>query len=524
MLKSNEFFIIIFALSFSTTSLAMETLKSFKNYCYNNIYASQYILAAENGDLEKVKFYINNGMDPLIKNYHEKSALPLASKNNHIEIVKFLMDQIYSPILKDKENKSIESINYLENIKLALLHAVIEGHLELSQLLIEKLINISNIIENFKLDLTNFFQVAVIKENVNLVKLLRKYQEFICADRIIENELLTYSPMEIEISRYFPEKPLCFAIDQQNIPLVKEILKYKKFNKEFSFNEHDFNYWVYRNLELTKLLINFKHLDFNFFIKKEIEHKNINLKILNEILTRPDITLDEEYFTDNPNKNIFTRNSTWPYKENISAFNIMSDQAKEIINILLKYKKDIKNINIFAKKFKWIRKEHILNLKKYGLLTASQIICHLDDVDRNGNNLLHLSLKHQNYELFNDILNETADYLFLKKNKQGITPKDMLLKFFKENNIENIKKFLLNTKFYDYQNFDPNQDSILHYAINSQNLDLIKLIVYLYPELLDIKNNQGHTPMILAATKPEVLKFLINSAYDETHKRKFNQI
>lgn len=73
---------------------------------YNNHYDEEYnprkfLKAALDNDLEKVKEFIQKGMNPNVTNDRGRTALFIAVKNNNFEMTKFLLESNANPNIKD---------------------------------------------------------------------------------------------------------------------------------------------------------------------------------------------------------------------------------------------------------------------------------------------------------------------------------------------------------------------------------------------------------------------------------------
>ena len=88
--------------------------------------ADEFINAAENGDIQRIRDLLDSGIDPNIQDENEFIALMEASSSGHIEIVELLLDR----------GADLHIQNIYGNT--SLMYASIKGHTEIAKLLLDK--------------------------------------------------------------------------------------------------------------------------------------------------------------------------------------------------------------------------------------------------------------------------------------------------------------------------------------------------------------------------------------------------
>lgn len=346
------------------------------------------------------------------------------------------------------------------------------------------------------------------KENIDTHYILKsieeayKNQKFYCLKTLLINANKDY------ITSQSFKNLIIKIIDDNNINLFKFIFKNKliKYNSKF-----------FGDLEIQEL--KFHSSDLFLYLLSKNNYELFEYIILN----------DKE----------FDINAIPPYHGYPPLIIACLIGNKKIVNLLINNLKiDIENsLNIYKKEIDktcedcwydtiYIR-EDIINILQRKIYDSNFIKNTIQNsmkfpktfnpqifIDENCNNILHLALEYQNYKLYNKISKKFPD-LLLKFNYEGQTPFDLLteqyIKLIKLQNYKVLKELLLDVKFSNIK--DSNGDTLLHHAINSGNLDIIKLILFFAPQLVLIKNKAKNTPMHLASNKPDILKFIIKGAY-----------
>jgi len=306
----------------------------------------------------------------------------------------------------------------------------------------------------------------MIKELFNLIK-KQKYDEII---KIIDSNTDINLNYKFENENYFIE----YIIQSKNIELIKTIL-----TKNISLDFTDSN----GNTILYNLI--------KFNDDKSLEI----LKILLDTQYRFGINLIDKL--DRYNRNCFFYCILF---NNTDAFDILFKFNK---NLISEFYKDIYGNNILLYSLKVNNPSiciYILNilLKNNIKFNTNKMI------NKNGENLLHLSIISQSIELVNILLN---NYQLINFNQQtidnGYTPLHLMLFYMNQYNSQDkifdiIKKLTKYTNLFIYDNFGNN---ILHHCIKEMRLDILEYFLDKIDStnisFFDFTNIDGYTPLHL---------------------------
>ena len=243
------------------------------------------------------------------------------------------------------------------------------------------------------------------------------------------------------------------------------------------------------NIILKYYISNDKYDEFYNFLKyKNGDEKNIRIDvdIFNNIITYDPKTIivtgiKNNYFSERTKYKIIL------WTQNLDYFNLFEDDFN--IEIAIGYMNEIID-NCFLKSF-------------YFLYKLDNTIINI--IDDNNNNLLHNITQKNNYQDMVKICLKLNDALLFKKNKKGEIP---LMTHIKKKNTNIVKLFLdyiieTNNETI-FEIIDINNNTILHYLCNYYgeddiNLDIIKKICLLKPEIINNQNKQFETAIIIAA-------------------------
>lgn len=285
----------------------------------------------------------------------------------------------------------------------------------------------------------------------------------------IDNELyniLLNSPK----SKLFHEIKKGFDIDIKNINDINNLILKYYISKD---NSTDFySYLKYKN--------------------NDDKNMKIDIDIFNYIITYDPKSIiiygiKNNYFSERTKYKIIL------WTQNLDYFNLFEDEFN--IQISTGYLNEIIN-NCFIKSF-------------YFLYKIDNTIINI--IDDENNNMLHNINQKNKYEDMIKIILKLNDSLLFKKNKYGEIP---IMKHIKNKNVE-IVKILLNYIIESnnetlFEIIDNNKNNILHYLCqynldntndntNDNNLDFIRKICILKPEIINNQNKQYETAIIIAA-------------------------
>lgn len=394
----------------------------------------------------------------------------------------FNKNQLFRATIDGDFNKFKELINKFDinsqNDKgWSLLHfACCYNQIEIVQYLLE-LENINvNIKENEKL---TPLHIAVRFGNEKIIKLLMTRHEINVNSK--NKDLFT---------------PLHYAVKYRYINIVKILLDHpdidiNSLNKSYNTPLHIACF--INEPEIAKLLLNQKNINFNF--QNEFLCSSLHLAAAKNNAEIVRLLLG----TSNIMVNILNAN-------NNSAFELsLNNDDKKSAKLFLE------NEEIYHNKYflEFIENYKDSNTQKILDILPIRIIR-----DKDNNNLLHYAVEKQNLHLIKKILSEDINFLYIT-NKNGISAwqklKDKALKYIEENNKSEIKNILLKLNLYYMQ--DENGNTILHNAIKFNKLDIVKLLLYVRPTLINVKNKHGLTPIHLALNNPDILKLFLQLAY-----------
>jgi hypothetical protein len=319
--------------------------------------------------------------------------------------------------------------------------------------------------------------------------------------------------IEYAIDLYIKE--YCEIIQQQLKLIIYELLKHVKFQRNPGFYAELIKLDKY-NLEMYEILINPEYLKIRQNIDPFKSIDELNLSILNYYIRNDmvnDFYLYIKILCKKPSSDIFKTiievNPTKIINEGIKKKYFSEYNIYKIILLSqhLNYINDIKfDINIAINFLDKIIK-HSLTKSFYYLYKIDSTI--INTVDSSNRTLLHqitekdIKDNKEGEEGIEDMIRLliTLDEKILsKKDIDNNTPLlyhsinnnykicEILIKIIKEKNLNNL--------FLDENN---NKDTVLHILTkNNSNLKLIKLIVYDFIELLNKKNINNETPILIS--------------------------
>lgn len=316
------------------------------------------------------------------------------------------------------------------------------------------------------------------------------------------------------------EEDLLNAIMSNNYQKLSQLIS-KKINLNFIDDDGDTPLMWAATLgqyKITKLLIengcqiNYMNSEKDSALYCAIQANKINIV---ELLLKHNVDLNLKYHSDN-NALLIAANHN----------------RKKIIELLLNTKKiDVNETNIIGETA--LNIAVIKNSKKIIkiLIDAGADLEIRDNID--GNTPLINAAKQGNKKIIKQLLysgakinaknykNKTALTIISKKNNYEMT-------HFLKNTIQELKeKIILAIKIGDYNNFvkyikqygtlmikDEEDNNLLHIAIKYSgnkkinNLEIIKLIIYLKPEFLTCCNNLGETPISFIFANQDIVKLI----------------
>ena len=270
-------------------------------------------------------------------------------------------------------------------------------------------------------------------------------------------------------------------IDVELYDILAENKLFKQIKKELDFvikTTNDIN-----NLILKYYIIKDLHDDFYSYLKYK-DDKNIKLDhdIFNMIVQYDPkniiITgIKNNFFSDRSKYKIIL------WTQNLDYFNIIGDEFN--IDIATNYINEIIE-NCFIKSFYFLYK------------VDNSIINMLDD---NNNNFLHNITEKNKYNDMITLLIKLDDTLLFKKNKQGETPLIIHAKQKNFNILSHLVNYIIESNNDSlFEVCDLNKNNILHYICQYEECcNLVKKIVVIKPELIDLQNKQFETPIIISA-------------------------
>lgn len=319
--------------------------------------------------------------------------------------------------------------------------------------------------------------------------------------------LLNFENININLNDIKGKSPLEWAINNflygaENLEIIKLIMNHKHFNIDSCFDEIILEIYLCNNkekknkvIEILKLILNFKNIDV---------HKKINYKKYNNI-SLLSVTLQEKL--DEIIEIILTHPSyNFNKEKNFDLLNYaIKNNNKNILKLFLEHKSF--NLNIKDKDKRSLFKKIVLDQpdsdieEEYDSENSSDFDSELSPkLDKKIEN----SLK----------IDENISYPFLAKSKNDplypviesiVSWKEKIYQAIKNNDFNTFKFYLL--KFGSICFKDREGNNLLHYAMKAGNLDFIKLIIYLKPDLIWKKNKRGEIPLSFMLANYEVFKF-----------------
>ena len=291
------------------------------------------------------------------------------------------------------------------------------------------------------------------------------------------------------LGHQYQRPPVFYAyinnLEEYNSELY-DIFAQNKLFKQIKKEESDFvikSVDDINNLILKYFIIKDMSEDFFSYLKyKDDKNIRLNHDIFNMIIQYDPHNIiisgiKNNFFSDRSKYKIIL------WTQNLDYFNIIGDDFN--IDIATNYINEIIE-NCFIKSFYFLYK------------VDNSIINILDD---NNNNFLHNITEKNKYNDMITLLIKLDDTLLFKKNKQGETP---LITHAKQKNI-NILTHLINYVIESnndslFEVNDLNKNNVLHYICQYEECyNLVKKIVVIKPDLIDIQNKQFETPIIISA-------------------------
>ena len=241
------------------------------------------------------------------------------------------------------------------------------------------------------------------------------------------------------------------------------------------------------NLILKYFIIKDNSTDFyNYLRYRNTEDKNIriDIDIFNYIITYDPKSIiihgiKNNYFSERTKYKIIL------WTQNLDYFNLFEDEFN--IQTSIGYINEIIN-NCFIKSF-------------YFLYKIDNTIINV--VDDDNNNILHNINQKNKYADMIKIILKLNDSLLFKKNKYGEIP---IMKHIKCKNMDIVNiliEYIIESNNDTlFEIIDNNKDNILHYLCkhyDDNNINIIRKICVLKPEIINNQNKNFETPIILAA-------------------------
>ena len=259
-------------------------------------------------------------------------------------------------------------------------------------------------------------------------------------------------------------------------------------NKLFKKIKNDIDFVIKSTNDINNLILKFYIIkdmsdDFYSYLKYK---DNTNIKLDHDIFNMIVQNDPKNIIINGIKNNFFSDRSKYKiilWTQNLDYFNIIGDDFN--IDIATNYINEIIE-NCFIKSFYFLYK------------VDNTIINILDDVN---NNFLHNITEKNKYNDMITLLIKLDDTLLFKKNKQGETP---LILHAKNKNF-NILTHLINYTIESnndslFEVCDIDKNNILHYICQYEDCsNLVKKIVIIKPELIDMQNKNFETPIIISA-------------------------
>lgn len=343
----------------------------------------------------------------------------------------------------------------------------------------------------------------------------------------IINNIAVIASFMIDIDyrdNYDENTPLMWAAKNNDKNLLLELIK-KGADIHFQNRNNETALIITiqnRNLEIAQILINngadlnVKDKDNKTALYYAIKSYQDNRKKVYDTEDYKEIK-DSEFLyiinlLINNKSNIHTK---YENNKNILILAAQTSQDKpELIKLLIESKINInyKDKGNNPALFYMIQNRKIESLKT--LLTHKNIRLHFNQElmlnprtylpDRNSYTYEIGNKRFKNYEELNKEFEKTFNILINFANKI----KKLLVDFAKKGNISDFKRYLLNIGTICIKDLEGN--NLLHHAINSGNLELIKLIFWLKPELLNEPNKKNIIPGDLIQKNLSTITFFGN--------------
>lgn len=534
-----------------------------KRYAYETV---GLILAANIGDLESVKYFLNKQIDPNIKNTNDYTSFMFAADHGYLEIIKVLLENKVAPDINVKNKSGCT----------ALMCATGKGHIEIAKELLTNPnidLNIQSkekgytaLIEASKRDDADTVKLLLTKQNIDLdvqdnkgYTALMHASEKGCIDVVkvlltkkeidpnlqedinrltalmlaIDNKhfevarlLLTHPNTDPNIQNYVGDTALIKATQKGCVETVKALLTHPSINVNLKGHVG----WT--------ALINAIVLNQTAVIKTLLEHPNINPNTYTESGSAPLIKAAEDDYWDAV-KLLLAHPCTDPNIQGdfgcTALMNAVREGRLEIVKELLSHPKIDPNLQGYlgctplnkaiTEKHLEIVKELLKHLKidpniqdtsdNTALMNAThqkqvEIVKELLKHPKIDPNIQDASgdtaLMNATYQKQIDIVKELLKHKNLDANVRNKRGSTALMWPIYYNDIEIIKTLL------ECSNIDPNAENILIWATEEGNIDIVKLLLK-HPNIdPNIKGFLGDTALIEAAKKGfvELVNELLN--------------
>lgn len=241
------------------------------------------------------------------------------------------------------------------------------------------------------------------------------------------------------------------------------------------------------NLILKYFIIKDQSTDFYNYLKyRNIEDKNIkiDIDIFNYIITYDPKSIiihgiKNNYFSERTKYKIIL------WTQNLDYFNLFEDEFN--IQTSIGYINEIIN-NCFIKSF-------------YFLYKIDNTIINV--VDDDNNNILHNINQKNKYSDMIKIILKLNDSLLFKKNKHGEIPIMTHIKYKNMDIVNILIEYIIESNNETlFEIIDNNKNNILHYLCkhyDDNNINIVRKICVLKPEIINNQNKNFESPIILAA-------------------------
>jgi hypothetical protein len=482
-----------------TKSIGTEIRKEIYISCIKNLNPID-IITPEYKETDVMYYTLHNDIYIYIYKTTYRNPSQVILQNCNLKRIGCYLNKIYcSPMFIADYNK------YLDTINSNLIEPVFKTKLD-----------VFDVHVNYKRDITIFDVIN--KKNYDyykkqIVTNQFKFDQIKNGETVIEYTLHLFSKEENDIIRG-QIKLIIMDLNEKNY--IRPAAFYAEILKINILDEDLFNRLGLNNLYKSMPKLNFEQIknisDINneilkYYISNDLSNEFYSfLKNKDDKFLKIDINIFNYLIEKNPKNiiingiksNYFSDRSKYKlilWTQNLDYFNIIGDEFN--IDLATNFIEEIIE-NCLIKSFYFLYKIDDTIINTY---------------DSDGNTFLHNITQKNKYQDMIKILLKLDDGIIYKKNKLNQTA---LLKHIENKNFDIVSiliDFILETKNeHSFKVIDLKGENILHYLCKTDRIDLIKKIIPFVDDIINIKNNDLLTPIMIAAqNSQEDIIYLLKS-------------